>query len=884
MDAERNKLNDGSRADSLNEAPAAWRPPTSKAARLALRRLTAIPLEMSSIERIVRCFGVVAVVAISTFVTAACSGDGGTAPDPEPASVSITPSSIELTALGEQAQLVASALDPSGRPITTPVAWSTSNSAVANVSNGSVTATGPGTATITAATKGRSANAQIVVRQTPHAVSINRAADTLRAINATRQLTAIVEDRRGAPIANEPVLWRSSLPSVATVSGSGLVTALTNGTTVISAESAGLTKTISIVVEQSVATLSIVEAPATLNALGHATTYTARAVDGNGSVVPSPQLEWVSSSPTVATVVSAASQKGMVTAAGVGVSTIEVRSGASKASVTVTVRQVPAQIQITPGSITIQSVITPASVIAVVADSAGRSIPSLSVAWATEQPGIVSATSSGSQAASVTGISPGATRITASSGSLSASIPVTVAADATVIVESIDPFLAQPATGNIWEIPVLVVRYLPTVDGVNVDINLTAFPRPASHPGGPATLKDLRARIDVFDRRSKFMLEEGSKFRGYANPNAIPSLGYRVVRYVTIYEPMPLGPVAGQCVPGECVGTTHFPDYHAVLRRVNAEHWVNAQGVKEIWVWGYHYGKTVQPESNMSSALTGDISNSFRANDDLPIYNRTFTLYGLNFARAHTEVVHNHGHQLEALLQHVDQTQNFNTELFWDTFVGRDAGKWITGRAGWTHMPPNTTQDYDYLNRTPVSSDIEDWRPDGSGVKTMISADRWRNLVYSWPSGTIPAIDGRAEDHSQGSDTRAGAQWFIYWFQNMPGRSNSIPMLGGQMTNWWQFTGDWDAAMTSRAGLATVANGQAVPIKNDFIGSVLLEPVGTLQPGQEVLMHITKPTQVRLYSCGASGCAMVPYSVSIGKSYRVIAAVGEQYSIKLVER
>ncbi|MXV76364.1 hypothetical protein F4Z99_19095, partial [Candidatus Poribacteria bacterium] len=97
------------------------------------------------------------------------------------------------------------------------------------------------------------------------------------------------------------------------------------------------------------------------------------------------------------------------------------------------------------------------------------------------------------------------------------------------VYESIDPYLATPASGHLYEIPVVVMRFLPTVDGENLDT--------AKVPGywylGHISLTDIKARIDTFDKRIKFMLEEGSRFRGYKEPAALPSLGYRVVEYIT---------------------------------------------------------------------------------------------------------------------------------------------------------------------------------------------------------------------------------------------------------------------------------------------------------------------------------------------------------------
>ena len=156
-----------------------------------------------------------------------------------------------------------------------------------------------------------------------------------------------------------------------------------------------------------------------------------------------------------------------------------------------------------------------------------------------------------------------------------------------------------------------------------------------------------------------------------------------------------------------------------------------------------------------------------------------------------------HGHQLEAILSYANLRQDANYDLFWKKFVGQDAaGNFITGRAGWTHMPPNTTGNYDYYNTALVPSDIEDWRPDNSGAKTTVNANTLSTKGYLWPGG--PNVPQKGE-----------SEWYIYWMQNMPGRDNTIPHGQYRMTNWWEFTGDWDGAVRRRLGLHTgpVATG-----------------------------------------------------------------------------
>jgi hypothetical protein len=399
------------------------------------------------------------------------------------------------------------------------------------------------------------------------------------------------------------------------------------------------------------------------------------------------------------------------------------------------------------------------------------SFPPSAAQWSSSNPAIASVDQTGR----LTGVSAGEASITASFRGAQATAAVIVKAPVLPpLVETIDPFLSTPASNHLFEIPVVILRYFPTQDGVNVDPVVSDW---------NSTLASLRAKIDRDAIHTKFMLEEGSRFRGYKDPAAPPSLGYRVIHIVTVFEEMPPGfPASGN-------PEIFFPDYDQIITRFGAENFVNNLGVKEFWLWGYHHGNIVPAESNMSSPTTGDISNSFRFEDDLPVFNHTYTLYNYNFTRGPNENVHNHGHQLEAILSYANSRQDGNTDLFWKKFVGQDVnGNFITGRCGWTHMPPNTTQHYDYYNTTLVASDIEDWRPDGAGATKLVNAQIWGNIAYAWPNND-PA-PGQTE-----------AQWYIYWMQNMPGQGNKIPHGQNDMTNWWEFTADWDRSINAGLGL-----------------------------------------------------------------------------------
>jgi len=375
-----------------------------------------------------------------------------------------------------------------------------------------------------------------------------------------------------------------------------------------------------------------------------------------------------------------------------------------------------------------------------------------------------------------------------------------------VIEESINSFLSTPAENFNKEIPVIIIRYFPTTDGINLDVSQATD----YWNLGQITLNDLKSNIDKYDQRVKFSLEEGSRFRGYKNPQAQPYLGYKVIRYVSVYRQI----FVSDFVIGNAGGKDICqPDYKREFDSLNLSAFINENHVKEVWMW---YGEPARPgwpsydpdlhgnfqkyvsfvESNMASPSTGDISNSYRFEDDLYILDSTYVVYCQNFRRSQAEAVHNHGHQLESIYKYIANRQDGDLSMFLQNFCGWGDNNYNTpplGRAGDTHHPPNTTADYDYLNTTLVQSDIEDWKPSG-GIQKSVNVDTWGNLVYAWPG---------IADFSQ----RIESQWYIYWMQNMPGLRNGIPHGTYTMTNWWQFTSDWDVCVAQNTGLYGDATG-----------------------------------------------------------------------------
>lgn len=343
---------------------------------------------------------------------------------------------------------------------------------------------------------------------------------------------------------------------------------------------------------------------------------------------------------------------------------------------------------------------------------------------------------------------------------------------------TINPQLSTPANCREKLMPVVIIAYFPTLNGTHID----QTEADQWFPVDITLVQNAKTRVQSIAKHAKFSLEEGSKFRGHNNANARPYLGYEVVDIIYVYEPIPRGRPYGT-TPGLFL----FEPYE-ILNRFGGEDYVNTHGVKEFWIFGLGMSNVVMPESNMSSPTTGDVSNSFRINDDLPVYDKTFILYGYNYSRSGNEAVHNHGHQIEAMMDHVNYLQDGNTTLFWTNFVGRVNNQPPIGRCGDTHHPPNTTQDYDYHNLTLVNSDILNWLPSG-GTQTQVNKFTWENMPYPWPPNMYFNASGNVIDHLH---ITAESDWYILWMQSIPGFGQQIPYNTGFLSNWWKIICDWD--------------------------------------------------------------------------------------------
>lgn len=170
--------------------------------------------------------------------TSGVTGSAELTVDQEVDQVTISPSSIEINALGATADLEAKVADRNGNDVAGESAsWSSLDADVATVDNsGKMVAETEGQVSITAAVNAFSDTAEVTVEQEADSVTVTPQSVTMDAGDEAN-LAATVKDARGNTMPDAEVTWSSSDPDVASVDQSGRVTGESEGTTTITAES-----------------------------------------------------------------------------------------------------------------------------------------------------------------------------------------------------------------------------------------------------------------------------------------------------------------------------------------------------------------------------------------------------------------------------------------------------------------------------------------------------------------------------------------------------------------------------------------------------------------------------------------------------------------------
>jgi Bacterial Ig-like domain (group 2) len=275
----------------------------------------------------------------------------------EISSIQVSPAAVSLAA-GASAQLTATGIINHGshpstsQDITGSVTWKSSSASVATVGDsGEVTAVGAGTAEITATTNGFGgliiSNASVVTvtggssggggTNIVTTLSIIPSAQTVSSPQQTSQFIAIGTTSSGATVnVTNQAVWSSSSSQIATISSTGLATALSQGTTTITAivtnsDNSVATATASFTVSggasEPFTAITVGPSSLSLSASGQTGQLVALATQGstglNEDVTNNAQVTWTSSIPSTATVSSyPTSPAGLVSGVNAGNTTI----------------------------------------------------------------------------------------------------------------------------------------------------------------------------------------------------------------------------------------------------------------------------------------------------------------------------------------------------------------------------------------------------------------------------------------------------------------------------------------------------------------------------------------------------------------------------------
>lgn len=203
------------------------------------------------------------------------------------------------------------------------VVWTSSDDAIASVSNGKITALKSGKVTITAKSGTCSAECEVTVSVNTESITLDKTTLSL-SVGETAQLTATVKPDDAT---DKTVAWSSSDESVAKVDN-GKVTALKSGKATVTAECGGRTAECAITVTVPVSSITLDKTTLSL-AVGETATLAATVKPDDAT---DKTVAWSSSDESVASV-----DNGKVTALKSGKATITAKSGGKTAECAVTV-------------------------------------------------------------------------------------------------------------------------------------------------------------------------------------------------------------------------------------------------------------------------------------------------------------------------------------------------------------------------------------------------------------------------------------------------------------------------------------------------------------------------------------------------------------------
>ncbi|MFL5385889.1 MAG: Ig domain-containing protein [Longimicrobiaceae bacterium] len=356
------------------------------------------------------------------------------------ARVQVIPDSLVL-APGATGDFSAVAYDSADNVLTgRTVTWTSSDSVVATVgSTGTVTAASPGSARVTATVEGVSGSAGVRVLPPPPAkvarVEVEPDSLALQPGQAG-DFNAVAYDSAGNVLTGRTIAWTISDSTVATIATGGTVTAVAPGTARVTAavDGVGGSAMVFVFAPPPAAVARVVVTPdSVVLQPGQTVDLDVTAYDAEGHVLTGRTVGWTTSDSTVAAVGAG----GLVTAVSPGsariTATVEGVGGSALAFVVAPPPAGVARVEVTPDSLVLQPGRT-GDFDAAAYDAEGHVLTGRTVAWTISDSTVATIGTGGT----VTAVSPGTARITATVDGVNGFAKLVVAAPPPAAVARVD--------------------------------------------------------------------------------------------------------------------------------------------------------------------------------------------------------------------------------------------------------------------------------------------------------------------------------------------------------------------------------------------------------------------------------------------------------------
>lgn len=203
----------------------------------------------------------------------------------------------------------------------------------------------------------------------------------------------------------------------------------------------------------------------------------------------------------------------------------------------------------------------------------------------------------------------------------------------------------------------------------------------------------------------------------------------------------------------------HLPqevNYYAILNQYNILQRVALNQIDEVWIFGFPHAGFYE------SIMAGP--GAFWCNAP-PLANtsaskRRFVIMGFSYERHVGEMLESYGHRAESIMEKTFAKTTGEANL-WRRFIRYEKSAPGKAACGNIHFAPNSVQDYDWGNATPVKSECYDWQlnfPNFKGDIRTVDSSEWG-----------------------GGNMREHHRWWFNHFPRVAGRRNGIH------NNWWQY-------------------------------------------------------------------------------------------------